>query len=109
MDRFRYYRSILLVMLATNSIYLLVNNFSFLTYSIDHRSENKNFSSIKSNHQLKIFFLLKIIDLIDVFYSLSIIGIDLIDVFFAIGAHLWVVLPSGSHLPALTGGRINPG
>ncbi len=56
MDRYRYYRSILSVMLATDSIDLSVKNFSFLTDSIDHRSEKKNFSSIKSNHRLKIFF-----------------------------------------------------
>jgi hypothetical protein len=56
MDRYRYYRSILSVMLATDSIDLSVKNFSFLTDSINHRSENKNFSSIKSYHRLKIFF-----------------------------------------------------
>ncbi len=56
MDRYRYYRLILSVMLATNTINLLVKNFSFLTDSIDHRSEKKNFSSIKSNHRIKIFF-----------------------------------------------------
>jgi hypothetical protein len=60
---------ILAVMLATDSIDLLVNNFSFLTHSIDHRSGKTNFSSIKLIHWLKIFFLLKIIDLIDVFDS----------------------------------------
>jgi hypothetical protein len=74
-------------MLATDSIDLLVKKFSFLTDSIN-RSKKKKFSSIKSNHWLKIFFLLKIIDLINVFYSYSIIGIDPINVFFAIGAHL---------------------
>jgi hypothetical protein len=46
------------------------------------------FWPIVSNHRLKTFFK-KTIDLIDVFYSPSIIGIDLIDVFFAIGGHLW--------------------
>ncbi len=43
-------------MLATDSIDLSVKIFSFFTDSIDHRSEKKNFSPIKSNHRLKIFF-----------------------------------------------------
>jgi hypothetical protein len=56
----------------------------------------KNFL-IVSNNRLKTFFLLKTIDLIDVFYSSSIIGIGPIDVFCAIGAHLfmWCVLIPG--------------
>ncbi len=56
MDRYRYYRSILSVMLATDSIDLSVKNCSFFIDSIDHRSEKKIFSPIKSNHRLKIFF-----------------------------------------------------
>jgi hypothetical protein len=56
MDQYRYYRSILSVMLATDCIDLSVKIFSFFTNSIDHRSEKKNFSPIKSNHRLKIFF-----------------------------------------------------
>jgi hypothetical protein len=56
MDRYRYYRSILSVMLATDSIDLSVKFFSFFTDSIDHRSEKNIFSPIKLNHRLKIFF-----------------------------------------------------
>jgi hypothetical protein len=56
MDRYRYYRSILSVMLATDSIDPSVKNFSFLTDSIDHRFEKKFIFSIESNHRLKIFF-----------------------------------------------------
>ncbi len=41
----------------------------------------KFFCPIVSNHRFKTFFLLKNIDIIDVSYSPSIIGIDLIDVF----------------------------
>ncbi len=48
----RYYRS---CWLPIASIYRL-KIFHFLTDGIDHRSEKKNFSSIKSNHWLKIFF-----------------------------------------------------
>ncbi len=36
----RYYRSILLVMLTTDSIDPSVKNFFFLIYSIDHQSQN---------------------------------------------------------------------
>jgi hypothetical protein len=43
MDRFQYYRSILLIMLDTNIIDSLVKNFSFLTNSIDHQSPPKFF------------------------------------------------------------------
>ncbi len=53
MDRYRYYRSILSVMLATDSIDPSVKHFSFLTDSIDHRFEKK---FIFSNHRIKIFF-----------------------------------------------------
>ncbi len=56
MDRYRYYQLIPSVMLATDSIDLWVKKFSFLTDIIDYRSEKKIFSSIKSNHRLKIFF-----------------------------------------------------
>jgi hypothetical protein len=83
MDRYRYYRSILSVMLATDSIDLWVKNFSFLTDSIDHRSEKKNFSSKKSNHRLKIFFLLKIIDLIDVFFTVNRLSVSIQSMFFS--------------------------
>jgi hypothetical protein len=40
MDRYRYYRSILLVMLTTDSTDPLVKDFFFLINSIDHRSQN---------------------------------------------------------------------
>jgi hypothetical protein len=40
MDRYRYYRSILLVMLTTDSIDPSVKDFFFLIDSIDHRSQN---------------------------------------------------------------------
>ncbi len=56
MDRYRYYRSILSVMLAIDSIDPSVKNFSFLTDSIDHRFKKKFIFSIESNHRLKIFF-----------------------------------------------------
>ncbi len=52
MDRYQYYRSILLVMLATDSIDPSVKNFSFLTDSINHRFENKIFFCIFSNLHL---------------------------------------------------------
>jgi hypothetical protein len=35
------------------------------------------------------------IDLIDVFFRQSIIGIDLIDVFLTMGAHLWLGIARG--------------
>jgi hypothetical protein len=40
MDRYRYYRSILLVMLTTDSIDPSVKDFFFLIDSINHRSQN---------------------------------------------------------------------
>jgi hypothetical protein len=43
MNRYRYYRSILSVMLATDSIDPSVKNFSFLTNSINHQFEKKLF------------------------------------------------------------------
>ncbi len=67
-----------------------LKKFPFFTNSIDHRFEKKFCFSIELNHRLRIFFLLKTIDLIDVFYSKLIIGIDQINIFFAIGAQLWL-------------------
>jgi hypothetical protein len=60
----RYYWSCWLPMVSVNP---LVKIFSFLTDSIDHRFEKKFIFFIESNHRLKIFFLLKTFDLIDVF------------------------------------------
>jgi hypothetical protein len=40
MDRYRYYRSILLVMMTTDSIDPSVKDFFFLIDSINHRSQN---------------------------------------------------------------------
>jgi hypothetical protein len=50
---------ILSVMLATDSIDLSVNNFLFLTDSIDRRSEKNNFSSINRTIGLGFFFSAK--------------------------------------------------
>jgi hypothetical protein len=73
---------------ATDSIDLSVKNFSFLTDSIDHRSNKKKFSSIKSNQRLKIIFSSKdhrsnlcFLQLIDYWYRSN-------RCFFAIGAHM---------------------
>jgi hypothetical protein len=55
-------------MLATDSINPLVKLFSFLTDSIDQRPL-KNFVLIESDHRLD-FFLVKSIDLINVFLQL---------------------------------------
>jgi hypothetical protein len=76
-------------MLATDSIDPSVKNFSFLTDSIHHQFEKKYFFSIESNQRLKIFFLLKTIDLIDVFFTVNQLSVLIQSMFFsAIGAHL---------------------
>jgi hypothetical protein len=75
-------------MLATDSIDPSVK--IFFIFDRKYRSsvrKKKFFDRIKPSAQ-DFFFHLKTIDLIDVFYRQSIIGIDLIDVFFAIGAQL---------------------
>jgi hypothetical protein len=51
MDRYRYYRLILSVMLATNSIIPSVKNFSLLTESMDHRFKKNFFDRIESSAQ----------------------------------------------------------
>jgi hypothetical protein len=80
MDRYRYYQSKLLVMLATDSIDTSVKKFTFLTDSIDHRSQKKIFL-IKLNHRLKISFSSKDHQCNRCFLQLSIISIDPINVF----------------------------
>jgi hypothetical protein len=75
-----------------------VKNFRSLTDGIDHRWKNFYFWPIISTIGLRFFFLMTTIDLINVFYRQSIIGIDPINVFFTIGAQLCSQVSHSKHL-----------
>jgi hypothetical protein len=61
---------------------------------------------VVSNYQLKIYFLLKTINLIDIFFSSAIVGIDPIDVFSPSVSTYGSTISAWSYSQAAGGGRI---